>query len=65
VLVIEDAALPGAGLATRLVHRLDAGDFIRTPEAWRALAASVLRIEETDTFVSGVCSYALMLCARP
>jgi len=65
VLVIEDAELPGAGLATRLVHRLDAGDFIRAPEAWRTLVAGVVRIEETDTFTSGVCSYALMLGAKP
>jgi SAM-dependent methyltransferase len=60
LLVIEDSELPGPGLLTRLVHGLDAGHFIRTPEAWRALVGTVVPVEEVETYVSGVCPYTLL-----
>jgi SAM-dependent methyltransferase len=64
VLVIEDVDLPDAGLGTRLVHRMDEGDHIRSVEAWQRLVGAVVPIAESGTYASGVCSYLLMLCAR-
>ena len=63
LLVIEDAdLLHGSGLATRLVHRLDAGHYIRTPDEWLALVSIVVPVARTEAYRSGVCSYLLMEC---
>lgn len=65
LLVIEDVELPDAGLGTRLVHRLDEGEHIRTRDAWQRLVGSVIPIAESSTYVSGVCPYLLMECPKP
>ena len=64
LLVIEDAHLPQAGLLSQLVHALDHGHFIRTPEAWSALVSEFVRVEESETYQSGLCPYHLMLGSR-
>lgn len=65
LLVIEDVTLPRPGLVTRLVHWLDYGDYIREPAGWSALVGQVLPIVRSETYLSGWCSYQLMLCRAP
>jgi SAM-dependent methyltransferase len=62
LLVIEDVSLPRPGLGTRLVHALDHGHFIRDAARWRALVAGVAPIARSETYLSGVCPYHLMVC---
>ena len=62
LLVIEDAELAESGVATRLVHRMDAGHHIRTPAEWLALVSSVALVARSDAYRSGVCPYFLMEC---
>ena len=64
VLVIEDVELPNAGLATRLVHRMDEGEHIRSADEWRRLVEGVIPIAESSTHVSGLCPYFLMVCPK-
>jgi SAM-dependent methyltransferase len=65
LLVIEDVERGDAGVGTRLVHRLDHGQFIRTPGDWEALVSSVCPIERTESYASGLCPCHLMLCRKP
>jgi trans-aconitate methyltransferase len=65
VLVIEDVELPNAGLGTRLVHRLDEGEHIRSRDVWQELVGGVIPIAESSSYVSGVCPYLLMVCPKP
>lgn len=65
LLVIEDCELPDAGLASRLIHRLDAGHYVRTPEAWLGLVSEVVPVARSESYVSGVCPYLLMECRVP
>ena len=60
-LVIEDVAMPEAGLGTRLVHALDHGHPIRDAARWRELVSSRVEIERSETYQSGLCPYHLML----
>lgn len=62
--VIEDVELPRAGVGASLVHSLDHGHFIRGPEDWTRLVGGVARIEESESYVSGLCPYQMMLCKR-
>jgi 2-polyprenyl-3-methyl-5-hydroxy-6-metoxy-1,4-benzoquinol methylase len=65
LLLIEDVRLPNPPLGTELIHWLDEGEFIRTPEAWRDLVETVIPIERGETFRSGLCAYYWMLCYVP
>jgi hypothetical protein len=48
-----------ANLPGRLMHAVDQGDHIRTPEAYRALIERHLSVVRTDAYRSGICEYAL------
>ena len=63
LLVIEDVSLPRPGLGTRLVHALDHGHFIRDAARWRELVSAVAPIARSETYLSGLCPYHLMLCS--
>jgi SAM-dependent methyltransferase len=63
LLVIEDVALPHPGLGTRLVHALDHGHFIRDAARWTEIVSSVAPIARSETYLSGLCPYHLMVCA--
>lgn len=65
LLVIEDVRLEPPTFAARLVHFLDYGDHIRTLPRWQALVSSVTPIARSETYVSGICPYHLMLCPKP
>jgi SAM-dependent methyltransferase len=65
LVVIEDVELPRAGLGARLVHGLDHGHFIRGPDDWTRLVAGLVPIERSESYVSGVCPYQMMVCRRP
>ncbi len=65
LLVIEDVSLPEANFTTRLVHQLDYGDHIRNAAEWQALISELVPIERSETYVSGICPYHLMLCRKP
>jgi SAM-dependent methyltransferase len=64
LLVIEDVHLPQSGVGTGLVHALDHGSHIRAPEAWTRLVGEFVRIEEAETYQSGLCPYQWMLGRR-
>jgi len=64
LVVIEDTHLPGRPAAS-LVHALDEGSFVRAPDAWMRLVGECVAIEQSETYVSGVCPYQLMLARRP
>lgn len=64
LLVIEDVQLGDPGFLTRLVHALDQGRFIRGHEDWTRLVSSVLPIQETQCFRSGLCPYQMMVCRK-
>lgn len=65
LLVIEDVSLPEANFTTRLVHQLDYGDHIRNASEWQTLVSELVPIERSETYVSGICPYHLMLCHKP
>ena len=65
LLVIEDVSLPEAHFSTRLVHLLDHGDHIRDGARWQQIVSAVAPIERSETYVSGICPYHLMLCHKP
>jgi SAM-dependent methyltransferase len=63
LVVIEDAHLPGRPAAA-LVHSLDEGSFVRTPEAWMRLVGECAAIEQSETYLSGICPYHLMVARK-
>jgi SAM-dependent methyltransferase len=63
LVVIEDTRLPGRP-ASALVHALDEGDFVRTPDAWMELVGRCASIEHAETYVSGICPYQLMVARK-
>jgi len=63
LLVIEDVDLAEPPLGTRLVHLLDHGEHIRDAARWQALISAVAPIARSETYVSGICPYHLMVCA--
>ena len=65
LLLVEDVRLPNEPFGTELIHWLDEGEFIRTPEAWRELVETLIPIEQGETFRSGLCAYYWMLCRVP
>lgn len=65
LLVIEDVDLADAPLGTRLVHLLDHGEHIRDAARWEQLVSAVTPIARSETYVSGVCPYHLMVCPQP
>jgi SAM-dependent methyltransferase len=65
LLVIEDVQLPDPPLGARLVHQLDYGHHIRNAEQWQKLVETVATIDRSETYVSGICPYHLMLCRKP
>ncbi len=65
ILAMED--IPTASklnLLGRLVHRFDQGAFIRSVETYRRLYSSLARIENEETFRSGVCDYYAAVLVR-
>jgi SAM-dependent methyltransferase len=64
LLVIEDVDLEHPPLGTRLVHLLDHGDHIRDAARWQALVSAVSPIARSETYVSGICPYHLMVCPQ-
>ena len=54
--------MPGGSQA--LVHALDHGHHIRTPETWMALVREFVPIDESETYRSGICPYHLMVGVR-
>jgi hypothetical protein len=46
------------------VHLLDHGDHIRDAARWEALVSATSPITRSETYVSGVCPYHLMVCGR-
>ena len=64
LVVIEDTHLARRPLAA-LIHALDEGAFVRTPEAWMKLVGACATIEHNETYVSGVCPYHLMVARKP
>lgn len=64
LLVIEDVDLADPPLGTRLVHLLDHGDHIRDAARWQALVSAVAPIARSETYVSGICPYHLMVCTQ-
>jgi ubiquinone/menaquinone biosynthesis C-methylase UbiE len=64
LLVIEDVTLERPSLATRLVHLLDYGEHIRDAARWQALVSTVSPIARSETYVSGICPYHLMVCPQ-
>jgi SAM-dependent methyltransferase len=65
LLVIEDVDLADPPLGTRLVHLLDHGDHIRDAARWEALVSAASPIARSETYVSGICPYHLMVCPQP
>jgi SAM-dependent methyltransferase len=63
LVVIEDAHLPRRPFAA-LVHAMDEGDYVRTPEAWMALVGDCAPIEHAESYVSGICPYHLMVARK-
>ena len=63
LVVIEDTHLPRRP-ASSLVHALDEGSFVRTPDAWMRLVGACAAIEQSETYVSGICPYQLMLARK-
>ncbi|MGH7287987.1 MAG: class I SAM-dependent methyltransferase [Myxococcota bacterium] len=63
LVVIEDTHLPGRPAAA-LVHALDEGAFVRTPDAWRKLVGACASIAHEETYVSGICPYHLMVARK-
>ncbi len=63
LVVIEDANLPGRPVAS-LVHALDEGAFVRTPDKWMELVGGCAPIEHAETYVSGICPYHLMVMRK-
>jgi SAM-dependent methyltransferase len=61
LVVIEDLELPGAGVATSLVHALDHGAYIRPAHEWLRLVGEFVAVEESESYLSGVCPYQLMV----
>ena len=64
LVVIEDAEVPDGGPLAGLVHALDHGHFIRTPETWARMVREFVAIEESETYRSGICPYHLMVGVR-
>ena len=64
LLVIEDVDLADPPLGTRLVHLLDHGDHIRDAARWQALVSAVAPIARSETYVSGICPYHMMVCPQ-
>jgi SAM-dependent methyltransferase len=64
LLVIEDVTLEHPSLATRLVHLLDYGEHIRDAARWQTLVSTVSPIARSETYVSGICPYHLMVCPQ-
>jgi len=65
LLVIEDVDLADPPLGTRLVHLLDHGDHIRDAARWETLVSAASPIARSETYVSGICPYHLMVCPQP
>jgi SAM-dependent methyltransferase len=63
LVVIEDTHLAGRPLAA-LLHALDEGAFVRTPDAWMNLVGQCATIEHDETYVSGICPYHLMVARK-
>ncbi len=58
VLVIEDIpAISKLNLVGRLIHRVENGEHIRPPEAYRRLYAEKARISHEEVLQSGLCDY--------
>lgn len=64
LLVIEDVDLAAPPLGTRLVHLLDHGDHIRDAARWEALVSAATPIARSETYVSGICPYHMMVCPQ-
>ena len=60
VLLVED--IHGASLGARIVQSIEMGAHVRGPDEWTALVSSVVRIDRTETYESGVCPYVLLEC---
>jgi len=65
LLVIEDVDMPDAPWSSRLIHQLDYGEHIRDAAAWEAMVGRFAPIRRSETYVSGICPYHLMLCSKP
>lgn len=65
LLVIEDVDLADPPLGARLVHLLDHGDHIRDAARWEQLVSAATPIARSETYVSGICPYHLMVCPQP
>jgi hypothetical protein len=68
MLVIEDVPVVSRlNLAGHLVHLLQVGDHVRSPEAYRELYSEVTQITHEERLRSGACDYhvALLACHKP
>jgi len=61
LLVMEDVNRPKNHFITRLLHRLDNGDFIRNKEGYERILHSRFLIEKTFDMQSGLCPYQVFI----
>ncbi len=59
VVIWEDIPAPWWNLVGHLIHRLDLGNHIRTPDSYARLIRNHLDIIETSPFRSGAMDYQL------
>lgn len=64
ILVMEDVNRPQNNFATKLLHRLDNGSFIRTKGGYEALVRDMFLIQENVDMQSGLCPYQVFLLKK-
>lgn len=65
ILIMEDAKIARLDNAlTRFVQKFDKGEFIRTPENYKKIVSTRLKIAKESEFQSGACSYYAMLLEK-
>lgn len=61
LLVMEDVKRPENNPFTRLLHRLDNGDFIRDKKEYEKILKDVFSVEKTFDMQSGACPYQVFI----
>lgn len=64
MLLMEDVDRPKNNFLTRLLHRLDNGDFIRTKDAYEALVVKHFSITENFDIQSGLSPYQVFILSK-
>jgi ubiquinone/menaquinone biosynthesis C-methylase UbiE len=66
ILVIEDIpAVSRLNVVGHLLHAIENGSHIRSPESYRALYQGAFRVEEDEVLRSGICDYYAAVLTAP